>query len=72
MYFIEKLIQLYLNLKKKEKKVIAAEFDDNYILEDVMKCSHQFIAIDSTGEVFACSKCGYLVKKDRLRKKKRG
>jgi len=71
MYFIEKLISFYINLRKKKDRVITAEFDDNYVLEDVMKCSHQFIAIDSTGEVFACSKCGYLVKKDRLQKKKR-
>jgi len=71
MYFIEKLISFYLNLRKKNDRVIAADFDDNYVLEDVMKCSHQFIAIDSTGEFFACSKCGYLVKKDRLQQKKR-
>ena len=68
MYFIEKLIQIYKKIKKKEQKVIAMDFEDNYVLEDVLTCNHHFVAIDSTKEHFACSKCGYLVTKDRLTK----
>ena len=68
MYIIEKLIKFYMKFKKKEEKIVATDFDDNYVLEDVLTCDHHFIAIDSSSEVFACSKCGYLVKKDRLNK----
>ena len=64
MYFIEKI-------KKKEQSVITPEFGDNYVLEDVITCHHHFLPIDSTGNIFACSKCGFVVKKDRLRKKKK-
>ena len=66
MYIIEKLVKLYLKFKHKEEKIIAADYNDNYVLEDVVTCKHHFVAIDSTGKVFACSKCGYVVKKDRL------
>ena len=60
---------MYLNLKTKEQKIIAPDFDDNYVLEDVVTCKHHFVAIDSTGNVFACSKCGYVIKKDRFKNK---
>ena len=70
MYFIEKLIQIFLKLNKKEEEIITPEYDDNYILEDVLTCSHNFLPLDSTGEIYACSKCGYLVKRSRLKKKK--
>ena len=68
MYIIEKILKFYLKLKKKEENIIIPEFDDNYELEDVITCKHNFIAIDSTGKVFACSKCGYLIKKERFNK----
>lgn len=31
------------------------------MLEDPLECEHLFVPIDSTGEVFACSKCGWLI-----------
>ena len=42
--------------------------DDNEI-EDVVTCKHNFMPVDSTGQVFACSKCGYVISKKRLNKK---
>ena len=69
MYIIEKIIKFCLNFKKKEQKIIASDFDDNYILEDIVTCNHNFLPIDSTGQILACSKCGYVVKKERLRKR---
>ena len=63
MYIIEKLIKLCLNFKKKQKKIITANFDDNYVLEDVVTCKHNFLPIDSTGNILACSKCGFVKKK---------
>ena len=70
MYFIEKLIKFYLNLNKKEQKIVAPDFNDNYVLEDVVTCKHHFIAIDSTEKVFACSKCGYVISKERFKNQK--
>ncbi len=69
MYIIEKIIKIYLNIVKKEQSVITADFDDNYVLEDVVTCSHNFLPIDSTGKILACSKCGFVVTKDRLKNK---
>jgi len=71
MYFIEKLIQLYLKFNNKEEKIITPEYDDNYVLEDILTCPHNFLPVDSTGEYLACSKCGYLINKNRLKNKKK-
>ena len=70
MYFIEKIIKLYLSFKNTKKQPAALDYGDNYVLEDVLSCSHHFLPLDSSKEYFACSKCGYTVKKDRLRKKR--
>ncbi len=69
MYVIEKIIKLYLNITKKKQKIITADFDDNYILEDIVTCKHNFMPIDSTGETLACSKCGFVKSKKSLDKK---
>ena len=70
MYFIEKLIKIYLKCsKKKNPPIVAAEFNDNYVLEDVVTCHHNFLPVDSTGNILACSKCGFVIKKDMLNKK---
>ena len=37
-------------------------------LEDVVTCKHNFMPIDSTGKILACSKCGYVVTEKRLKK----
>ena len=55
MYFIEKILKLFL--KKKKKKI-------NYTPQDIDNCEHLFVPIDSTGEYLACTKCGKLIKKD--------
>ncbi len=66
MYIIEKLIKLYLKHTKKDNKVQIANIEDNAELEDVITCKHNFMPIDSTQEVLACSKCGYVITKKRL------
>lgn len=68
MYIIEKIIKLYLKYTKKEKKIYLPKNEDNPELEDVITCRHNFMPIDSTGEILACSKCGYLISKKRLNK----
>ncbi len=66
MYIIEKLIKTYKNLTEKRNKTQVQDMVDNYELEDVVTCNHNFLPIDSTGEMLACSKCGYLISKEKL------
>ena len=53
MYFIEKLLRVFYS---KRKKLL------NYEAQDIDKCNHLFVPIDSSGEYLACTKCGKLVK----------
>ncbi len=69
MYIIEKIIKLYLKFTHKEKNVVLPEYTDNPELEDIYTCKHIFLPIDSTGEILACSKCGYVISKKKLNKK---
>lgn len=69
MYIIEKLVKLYLKISHREKNIVIPDGEDNYELEDVLTCKHNFMPIDSTGNILACSKCGYVIKKSRLKKK---
>lgn len=66
MYIIEKIIRLYSKFIKKEKIIKLPENIDEYELEDIITCKHNFMPIDSTGNILACSKCGYLITKSRL------
>lgn len=66
MYIIEKLIKLYIKFTKKEEIPILPEQEEE--LEDILTCKHNFMPIDSTGNILACSKCGYVIKKSRLKK----
>ncbi len=68
MYIIEKLIKIYLKYKKKDNGIRIANIEDNSELEDVITCKHNFMPIDSTQEVLACSKCGYVITKKRAKK----
>ncbi len=70
MYIIEKIIKLYYKLIKKEVSQFIAKKTDIDELEDIITCEHNFMPIDSTGEILACSKCGYVVNKGRLIKNK--
>lgn len=69
MYIIEKLIKIYQKYINKERAINIPSLEDNPELEDVLTCEHNFMPIDSTGQILACSKCGYLVNKSRLKKK---
>ena len=68
MYIIEKIIKLYLKYKKADKDITLQNNEDNLELEDVITCKHNFMPIDSTGQILACSKCGYVVSKKRASK----
>ncbi len=70
MYIIEKIIKTYLKLTRKEKVFSYTTNVQNEELEDILSCKHNFMPIDSTGEILACSKCGYVVTRKRLDKNK--
>ncbi|MBQ8887659.1 MAG: hypothetical protein IJY61_08170 [Candidatus Gastranaerophilales bacterium] len=67
MYIIEKIIKLYFKFTKKEKVQPNYSSLSNDELEDIVTCKHNFMPIDSTGRILACSKCGYVVTKKRLK-----
>ena len=58
MYIIELLLKRWneRNIKRvvQRKQNIPPDYD---------KCDHTFMPIDSTGKIFACSKCGEILKK---------
>ncbi len=67
MFIIEKLIKLYKRIKSGDSNYTPPNNEDNYKLEDILTCKHNFMPIDSTGEILACSKCGYVISKKRLK-----
>ncbi len=68
MYIIEKIVKLYFKLTNKSQNYDLPLYEDNPEIEDFVTCKHNFMPIDSTGIVLACSKCGYVVKRKRLKK----
>ena len=58
MYIIELLIKFKNDIKNAKYKKLNKEPK-----EEIEKCSHLFVPIDSTGKVLACSKCGEVIKK---------
>ena len=57
MYFIEKILKLFY---PKRKNIL------NYTPQDIDKCNHLFVPIDSSGEYLACTKCGKVIKNDKF------
>lgn len=68
MYFVEQIIKFYLKYKNRKNNTMFSPDAEEEILEDIVTCRHNFMPIDSTGNILACSKCGYVVKKKRLKK----
>lgn len=58
MYIIEIIAKFFLNRKTKKFSIIEEiEFE-----EENESCEHIYIAIDSTKDYFACTKCGNVIK----------
>ena len=55
MYFIEKILKLFLRNKRKSQ----------YIPDEIEACEHIFYPIDSSKEYLACSKCGKVIKNEK-------
>lgn len=56
MYIIELFLKLKNDIKNKKPK---NKISQN---EEIEKCDHLFVPIDSTGRILACSKCGEIYK----------
>ena len=69
MYIIEKIIKLYLKYKNGNSPSVVVPQNNDEAPKDIVECKHNFMPIDSTGNILACSKCGYLVKRKKLKKK---
>ena len=56
MYIIELFLKLKNEIKNKKPKNNPSK------KEEIEKCNHLFVPIDSTGRILACSKCGEIYK----------
>ncbi|MBR1373250.1 hypothetical protein IJ750_03615 [bacterium] len=74
MYIVEIFVK-WLNKNKRGKSAnpqhiykegIMLDEEGNIISEqsdDALHCEHNFMPVDSTGTVLACTKCGFVIKK---------
>ena len=62
MYILEVFIK-WLN-KRQTKEVIPPKptFKD---VDEALSCEHNFMPVDSIGLILACTKCGFVVKRDK-------
>lgn len=66
MYIFELINKLKSkNKHSQEEFVESVEPEDE--LENPLTCQHVFMPIDSTKTVLACSKCGYVIKNDKMK-----
>ncbi|MBQ7126354.1 hypothetical protein IJO12_04640 [bacterium] len=61
MYILE-IFAKWLN--KRETKEVVHEKPDFKEVDEALTCEHNFMPIDSTGDILACTKCGFVVKKN--------
>ncbi len=66
MYIFELIIKKFL---KKENLENYNPLKTSNSDEEYENCEHIFMPIDSTGETLACTKCGLVVEKKKLKKK---
>lgn len=71
MYIFEKIAKLYMEIsgRKHYSKIPVFRISDDET-EDIVTCRHTFIPIDSTRNILACSKCGYLITRKQLEKRR--
>lgn len=65
MYIFEYLIK---KMKKKDKTAESLHFSDES-QSDLEVCEHQFMPVDSTGEILSCIKCGLIKSRSELKYK---
>ena len=66
MYIFELIVKKFLKKESFESynPLKTSDNDDEY-----ENCEHVFMPIDSSGETLACTKCGLVVEKKKLKKK---
>ena len=64
MYIVELFFKIKNQLKERKYKVSSPRKKETY-----EQCSHILVPIDSTKEILACTKCGFLVKREDIPKK---
>ena len=62
MYILEVFVKW---LNKCQTKDVVPEKPDFEEIDEALTCEHNFMPVDSTGLTLACTKCGFVVKKDR-------
>lgn len=65
MYIIEKFIKW---LNKRQTKEVIPKKPDFKDIDDALNCEHKFMPVDSTGNILACIKCGFVVKRNDTKK----
>ena len=60
MYIFEVFIKWLNKRETKEKVYKKPVYKD---IDEATSCDHNFMPIDSTGVILACTKCGFVVKK---------
>ena len=62
MYIFEVFIKW---LNKRQTKEIKPEKPNFEEIDEALTCEHNFMPVDSTGLILACTKCGFVVKRDK-------
>lgn len=63
------IVELFIKWLNKNKRGDSANPDGVYREsfkqeeDEAINCKHNFMPVDSTGNVLACTKCGYVIKK---------
>lgn len=50
-------------LNRRQTKDVTPEKPNFKDVDEALNCEHNFMPVDSTGLVLACTKCGFVVKK---------
>ena len=64
------IIELFIKWLNKNKRGNSANPDKFFAAKNIpaeqdeaLNCKHNFMPVDSTGNVLACTKCGFVVKR---------
>ncbi len=64
MYILE-IFMKWLN--RRQTKDVTPEKPDFKDVDEALNCEHNFMPVDSTGLVLACTKCGFVVKNRKFK-----
>ena len=59
MYIVELFIKGLNKRQTKERKLEKPSFKE---VDEALTCEHNFMPVDSTGLILACTKCGFVIK----------